>query len=515
MADRELAVKINLGVGRNDADGALRAQGRAADELGRKLAHVAELQRRIAALAAMRPAEGTAVAKRLHVLRERLAEYPEFADNHGRLPPPKNVDVPGGVRPETLTPIPEAAKELTRKRQLLKMRAQVPDGQAREEWQAAFDAAVAQEEAAREAARKKSLAGLAHFRLTGRVPEGEIAAGQSESGRGAMASAFFRLGMSAPGVASQILNFNRPSYGNQLAGVGREGDLLAGTIGLLPGPLGMAAQLAGAFGRAVSDIGEAFKHYMPTLAEQISLLRERQGLVGGARGTGLVSGEQFRNAFQGTNVTTLLQAPGRTTGQNVNLLRAQHIQAGLRMRELEGLNIGAERSRLEALLMQARNAARAGGDPFSAQAGSQGHGRYLQLAQAYQRLGIRPGETPANLERLFQRQTGRELNDAEIRQIAEQMTTGRFTMFQARHAVTGAALRGGLLPNLRPGAPGLESLPGLFSSRQSDVLDLHGQVQQEAVRDQRQQAQFEAQMRLWTQILESLQALRFEPAAVD
>ncbi len=73
------------------------------------------------------------------------------------------------------------------------------------------------------------------------------------------------------------------------------------------------------------------------------------------------------------------------------------------------------------------------------------------------------------------------------------------------------------MPNLNPGAPQLADLPSLFQSRQSDALDVHAQLQQELVRDQRQEANFQAQMRLWTQILGGINDLagRPEPRPLD
>jgi hypothetical protein len=46
------------------------------------------------------------------------------------------------------------------------------------------------------------------------------------------------------------------------------------------------------------------------------------------------------------------------------------------------------------------------------------------------------------------------------------------------------------------------------------VLDVHAQVQQEAVRDQREELRFQAQMELWQSIQRDIQALRFNPTVV-
>ena len=60
----------------------------------------------------------------------------------------------------------------------------------------------------------------------------------------------------------------------------------------------------------------------------------------------------------------------------------------------------------------------------------------------------------------------------------------------------------------------LADLPALFRSQQGNVLDVHAQVQQEAVRDHREEMRFQAQMDLWQTINQNIEALRFNPTVV-
>jgi hypothetical protein len=63
------------------------------------------------------------------------------------------------------------------------------------------------------------------------------------------------------------------------------------------------------------------------------------------------------------------------------------------------------------------------------------------------------------------------------------------------------ALRPGGMPSLTPGGLTLADLPNLFQSRQTEnILDIHAQIQQEAVRDAREQNRFNQQMELWERI---------------
>ncbi|MDE2097721.1 MAG: hypothetical protein KGL39_10770 [Patescibacteria group bacterium] len=565
MADQQLNVKINLGAVGNQAKQALDEQARSAAALAKQLSYVADLQKRIAALAAMQPGANTPVGKRLAVLQEQLAQVPGYGPTAGRMGaagPSASLNLaPAPSAVASLPPVPGDA--LSRTRQLLKLRAQVPEGEARDEWQEAFDAMVAQEERAKDEARRRSLRGLAQARLSGQIPASEVSyarmpEGLSEADQaeyrvrerlrreeitkrrrdaenlararitgvipeeeitakapgpggwpGGGARAAYRMAMAAPSVTQQALDFNRPTFGNELAGVGRATSLFQTVLGGLPGPLGVAANLAGAFGQAISAIGESFKQYQPTLAEQVSLLRERQGLVGSARRTGIVSAESLRASYQGAvfggeGTLAAMSRPNQTVQQRADVLLQARDAAQQQLEQMDPDRLARNRAQVEAGLTSMRNALRAGGEAQTME----------QIRTWITGWGVQRQHEVPELESFTNRERGRTLTDDQIRQMAEAMTTGRYTQLQAQVQASNQILRGGIMPNLRPGAPQLSDLPGLFQSRQSDVLGMHEQVQMDAVRDMRQQMQHDAEVRLWEQILAAIQANRFNPVPV-
>jgi hypothetical protein len=102
------------------------------------------------------------------------------------------------------------------------------------------------------------------------------------------------------------------------------------------------------------------------------------------------------------------------------------------------------------------------------------------------------------------------LTQAQIQEIAG-VGGARSVQAQAGLEALRNAQRAGA-PSLQPGALTINDLPQLFQSRQTEVGDIHAQIQQEAVRDQRDEARFNRQMALWEQIQRDIQGLGREPA---
>jgi hypothetical protein len=102
------------------------------------------------------------------------------------------------------------------------------------------------------------------------------------------------------------------------------------------------------------------------------------------------------------------------------------------------------------------------------------------------------------------------LNTENARTGAETLTTRRFEQGRARVEAAQAGLRSPEnVPNLgRPGALSLADLPSMGASRQMDVFDLTPMLQAEAVRDQREEQRFQAQMDLWRRWMEQEAARR-------
>jgi hypothetical protein len=522
MSDRELSVKINLGVGTNTAASALNEQRRAAEELTKHLGRVAELQERIRQLAAMQPGANTPVGRRLAGLREQLEQMPGYGPSAGRMGP-SGPSATIGLQPSAAVAAGPAVplNGLSRARQLARMRAGVPEGAARDEWQATFDAMVEQEQLDRDEARKRSLANLARARLSGEIPAEEIASlGGAGAGGNPLLSWMVsqRLGMALPGAAHSAVAFGGPTRGNPLAGFGPAGDVLSSTLGVMSGPIGATANVLGALGKTISILGEATKTVTPSVEELSQRMREAQGLFESTRRSGLPTAENLRAAFQGTfTMRGFAEQANHPAENRVARFRNANQLARQAVQQLQGLDLGTGRAELEELFTQMRNAARTGELPEAApgaavEGGAPARARRQRREQLFGQYQVNFDQLPAEIRDFLGSQpTARGTTDAQIRQMAEVITTGRLARAQSQAEITGAILRGGVLPNLRPGAPGIDQLPSLFQSRQSDVLSMHDQIQMDSIRDQRAEIRFQTEVRLYTEIRDSIRNLRFAP----
>jgi hypothetical protein len=124
-----------------------------------------------------------------------------------------------------------------------------------------------------------------------------------------------------------------------------------------------------------------------------------------------------------------------------------------------------------------------------------------QRRQFFWDRGLDPNLVPT--EQLNPHDAGGNITDAAIRR-AGTVFRNRLALAQGRLAFGEAGVRTGITPNMREGALNLENLPNLFRGGGSDALNVHREIQIEATRDQREQARFDAQMRMWQDILEAL-----------
>lgn len=309
---------------------------------------------------------------------------------------------------------------------------------------------------------------------------------------------------------------------------------IAGAFSSIPGTFGMVASAVSLVTSALGAFLGSLRDIRPTLAELTGELQTAAGIRTRVQQTGTATAEDFGTLFASrqrprsaspfgvfTNLDVTgpaavspltelrrLQESGNRQGQQEWVAR-QLQQARQDVQRLEGQDLGGAQSDVADLLQNELRDYRQG---LSGRSRTQINRDAREQAIARLRTaGVRDEDIPEELRSLDLS----AMNPAAIRQLATAATTGRLTNAQARVTTLEAAQQSGILPSLRPGAPDVSQLPQLFQSRQMDVLDIHAQVQQEAVRDERQQAQFSEQMRLWEQIHQELQRIRGAPGVAE
>jgi hypothetical protein len=302
----------------------------------------------------------------------------------------------------------------------------------------------------------------------------------------------------------------------QAAPLGQVGQLAGGLAGAAAGSIPGAAAMVGAvlgtgmaLGGVIQNILDSFRPYPVTIQEIHGRFQNALATLTSTRATGVTTAEQIIRGM-GTAAPQRLQRlqAAQNAGnyaEQQRLLREEQAESGAEAERLGAMNPEAARVQLEAGLRRERERDRQPG------AAGQNAIMFMREREAlnaqYRRFtgsDINTGGTAV-----------RDLTDEQITQMGQNVSA-RFVAARARQSAAGAALGPGGIPSLRAGAPGIEDLPA-FSSRQGNVLDLHSQIQQEAVRDQRQQTQFQAQVTLGNDILRELRRIgnpNFSPPLV-
>ena len=505
MADREVTVRLNVQPGSNQAGAALREQSQAAEELARRLGRVAELQERIGRLEGMRPGAASPVGRRLQVLREQL----EAADPSQAPGPQPQLQLPR--RPSAtlnLTPAPEppgptqAAVPLAQPseaRRLAMLRARPPEGADLQQWQAAFDAMVAQEQEARARARRRSLANLATAKITGEIPQEEI-----QRVKGGFLSQLIggprsQLGGLVRGVVtSQLTGAMRGGAhptGNPLAGV----SAVVGAFSSLPGPIGAVASGLSLATAAAGFVVSAFFRVRDSSESLIAAQQQLMNDLRQGRQSGLATPEGLQRILTPTEYAQLAtrQQGGDQAGA------AQVVaQAEARLRaQAQGAGNGALRVALaNQVLDQTEEYIRSPVYRMTPSIGMGGPATYNRSDLRRYRLrqaGLDP--------ELFGAISNEDMTPAQRRELAALAGGPGVRAQTALQNLRNIQAAG--IPNLTPGAPNLADLPNIFRSQQQDPLRIHEDVQRDLVRDQRQEAQFQAQMELWIRIQRDIATL--------
>jgi hypothetical protein len=316
----------------------------------------------------------------------------------------------------------------------------------------------------------------------------------------------------AAGAASSLAGALGGTLSGNVAGAAGS---VASALGSLGGAAGIAAPVVGALGAGVGAVtalvvvlDQAFRRFRPSIAELTEELERSRGTTNRVRQTGVATASDLRDALRGTEAGEAQEAQA---GGNMGGFRSV-LQRALRRNQREAaqlstVNTGQMQSEVQAVLDEVMEQQRGQGGQLNA---SQRTIQTLRLRQIYSSRGL-SAYMPAELENLQN-----NLTPQQARNLAEAGGTGLLARRQANVLTLQTALSGissGLAPNLRPGAPGLADLPGIFQSRQTDFLELHGQIQQEVVRDQREQQRFEAQMRLWEEISRNIAVMAGAPGA--
>lgn len=400
-----------------------------------------------------------------------------------------NVRVNLQAGQDTLSPqaqnVARALEEVNRAQAALA--AQQP-GAGGASWQGALSAALGDMKREQEA-KLKDLARR-------RVDPGYAAAGKLP-GVGAVTSATGILGAVGQGDLSGGIS----AVGSALSGISSSFLPAAGAMSAVGAVIGTVTTLVGA-------LEQAFRRFRPSIAELTEELSRARGTTGRVRQTGVVTADDLRDALRGAEAG---QAQAAQAGGDMGAFRSV-LERALRRnrreaRQLSAVDTGQMQSEIAAVLDEVMLAQRAQGGGLRMEQRLQ-YG--MRLRQIYASRGL-SAYMPAELESL-----PNNLTPQQARNFAEAGGTGLLARRQANILALQTSLSGigsGLAPNLRPGAPSLADLPGIFQSRQTDFLDLHGQIQQEVVRDQREQQRYEAQMRLWEEISRNIAVMAGAPGA--
>jgi len=283
------------------------------------------------------------------------------------------------------------------------------------------------------------------------------------------------------------------------------GHALVGATAAL-GPWGAAL---GAVIPAALSVASAFGTVRESTETLVAQMRQSQSDLAAARATGTVSAEQLNRALLATERTLLAQA--QRTGDAALAERVLR-QAETRLRgEITAAGGGAAEREARALAeLQALEAAFRSTPGTLATSGVTGFlvgaipGVGTELSPEVRRRDVlrRYGVAEADLPTI----TSDRMTPEQLATLAS-LVGRRVVGGEAGLAAIRAALRPGGLPSLTPGEPGLRDLPNIFQARQMEVLDAHAQIQQEVVRDMKQQAQFEESMRTWEQIMRNTGAM--------
>jgi hypothetical protein len=335
------------------------------------------------------------------------------------------------------------------------------------------------------------------------IPPGQITALQPRGALPDGGELSGRIGGQVRGIiTNQLLQASQSAGGgglppNRLAEVAG----VAAAFSSLPGPIG---QVASAFS-VVASVGGAlaatFTHMRVSAAELVGEQQRAADITRRVRGQGAPEAADIRQAL-GPIVAghvESLQRQGRGA-EAVQTVRREGERAQTRLEQLEALNPGEIRARLESQLMAGLADYRTRTTPWTRQAAAsraiaQGRPDAARLRAA----GI---AIPAELENI----DFSTLTPERIQQLVGSITTGPLEQMRAAATVGRAVGREGQLANLRPGAVQLSELQTLTPARQGDVLDIHSQIQAETFRDQREEARFQQQFSLWQQFFQEQRA---------
>jgi hypothetical protein len=266
----------------------------------------------------------------------------------------------------------------------------------------------------------------------------------------------------------------------------------AGVLGALPGALGVLGVAAGATAGVIGMLDAAFTKFRPSVTTLIDELQRAEGITSRVRQTGLPTARDIRRALNEDEQRRYQQAEagGDVAGQR-QILAGANARAQQQATALGGQNLGQMQTQVEGALEEIR-----------VERERFGRSRPAVLAEIQGRVNAmfesRGMAVPAEIHGASTSATPITRN--QVREWAEGATVGAVHAATANVESTTAAMRSGMPPSLRPGALNLSDLPNLFQSRQMDVLETHAQIQQDLVRDMRQQQQFEQQMGLWERI---------------
>jgi hypothetical protein len=331
----------------------------------------------------------------------------------------------------------------------------------------------------REQQRQALLRAVGQAQVTGVIPANQITAvGPGGSRAGVVSGVAGAVGAAASGSVAGVAG----GVSSALAGLG----------------LAQAGAAVGAFGAvlgAVVTVGQtvvsAFSRVRDSADSMVAAFNQNLSDLQAGRQRGTAGREALTRALEPGEQTALAaaQAANDPARQQAILRQAEarlQAQAGA-----EGPRAAARVAQLQTDLQAVEEHIRSTvfrTNPLAPSA--------EQLRQqAFRRAGVAEGAIPA---------TGNApAIQEQIRQWA-QIAAGGSVQAQAGLEAVRNAMRPGGMPSLSPGALTLQDLPNLFQSRQTDVLETHAQIQQDLVRDARQQAQFERQMEIWERIYRTI-----------
>jgi|SRR5262245_15610489 len=300
------------------------------------------------------------------------------------------------------------------------------------------------------------------------------------------------------------------AYGRVAAGIGQvqqaaQGGVgglisLAGSISRVVPVAGVAAAAAGLIVGGIQAVGGALRELGPSLAEARENMQAMTGVLREGRQTGQTTAEAFRTAFRQRQdvISDLIAAQNRSDRQAQDMIvRREQTRARAEQAQAEAFQPEFRAQQAAVILQQEMERYRAGGFGRARAVGSFARAAFGApvvgggAAELIDRLWVAAGNRPEDMPQELRHIDPAALTPQRVQELS-QFFSARAVTARAQVQATTGLLRAGGMVSLRTAAP--ERPDTGFRVQTGDILTLSDVIQQEAMRDQRQQNQFDQLM---------------------